>query len=128
MYRKLNTIPKLSHSLNVHFFPLLLSSSSYSLKKLGQITSSRVFMLSAIKLRDLKKSVVPQTGQTQTSSRKLFLKNSKVDLEVSFFPYKVPQVILLPPAQPRTTVQYYGNTSLFQLEQATLSFFFLLLT
>lgn len=64
-----------------------------------------------------------ETSQIQAASRELWLKISKGGLESQFL-YKVPQVILQQPAQLRTAVQCLGNTSLFQLEQTIVSFFF----
>lgn len=67
-----------------------------------------------------------ETSQIQAASRELWLKISKGGLESQFL-YKVPQVILQQPAQLRTAVQCLGNTSLFQLEQTIVSFFFFFL-
>lgn len=65
--------------------------------------------------------MVVETGQTQASSRELWLKIFKSGPGSQFL-YKVPQVILWQPAQLRTAVQCVGNPSLFQLKQASFIF------
>ena len=67
--------------------------------------------------------MVDETSKIQVESRELWLKISKDGPESQFL-YKVPQVTLQQPAQLRSAVQCLGSTSLFQLEQAIVSFLF----
>lgn len=65
--------------------------------------------------------MVAETGQTQASSRELWLKIFKGGPGSQFL-YKVSQVILWQPAQLKTAVQCAGNPSLFQLKQESFIF------
>lgn len=68
-----------------------------------------------------------ENSQTWSSSRDLWLQTSNSGLGSQFL-HKVLQVVLRQPAELRSTVQCLGNTNLFQVQQAIVSFFSLLLT